>query len=165
MKYLISVIIFFTFFLSSCRAPCEEEIGIFFDYNLSFRLVDENDDSVIADYRAKYLTDDVRLETAEGMLLPWTDRWTDIGGGGDISFRPIDREDRSALPGRDVERSFLLFLPDTSFVGGFDVDTLRLNFHIKTCEIDAGCCSGFEYESFNITYNNKEPQHLSLIHI
>jgi len=44
-------------------------------------------------------------------------------------------------------------------VGGFDVDTLRLNFHIKTCEIDAGCCGGFEYENFNITYNNEEPHH------
>lgn len=151
---------FFVLLFNSCKDPCDfSESTIFFDYILSFRLVDENNETVIADYRAKYLTDDVRLETDEGELLPWTDRWTNITGGGGISFRPTSGEDDGELANRDIEQNFFLFLPDTSYIGGFDVDTLRIKFRAETCDIGSGCCAGFEYERFEITYNNKEPHH------
>ena len=155
MKYAY-LIIFLILLSVGCKSSCDyAEAEIFFDYVLSFRLVDKNDESVIGAYRAKYSSDDVRIKTKEGVVLPETN----ITDGGTISLVPMISEDWSQLSGRDIERDFYLFLPDTSYDSGFDVDTIRLTFRAETCEVGAGCCGGFEYESFNISYNNKAPHH------
>lgn len=156
MKYKFVFLTFFFLLLNSCKDRCDYgEATIFFDYDLSFRVVDENDDTVIAAYRAKYSSEDTRLEASDGEILPRT-RITD---GGRINFIPMISEDWSELSGRDIERNFFLFLPDTSYVGGFDVDTLRIAFRAEACDIGGGCCAGFKYEYFDIAYNNKEPHH------
>jgi len=138
---------------SSCGSSA---VSNFFDYSLEFKLVDENDETVIGAYGTKYFSGDTRLETVDGEVLPETV----ISDDGRIGFGPMILEDLSQLPDRDIERNFFLFLPDTSYVGGFDVDTLRLTFRAETCNRGtAGCCAGFQYEQFDVSYNNKEPHH------
>jgi hypothetical protein len=153
MKYYICTILVLLF--CSCKdSSCEGPDGkIFFEYGLTFNLVDENDRTLIGANTTKYRSSDVRLETIEGEVLPFTE----ISDDGMISFIPMILEDWSELPGLDVERNFFLFLPDTSYTNGYDVDTLKQIFRAETCEVGPFCCGGFQFEKFDVFYNGIAP--------